>query len=276
MKHLRAPLAICVLVAASPASAQEVEWARWGSPVWIVSRDATGCSARPAETGDADTVVREDVSGAVTYRASGRDWPFTDGASYDARLVQSQYYMGDVTVAGRALGFRDARGWSGITVTIPAEQLTVFNSGAVSLFEGTGKPPLAAFPVISIRHRCVVELGRIDHGSGKPVVTRPVLSMTRPLITNDDYPAAAIRAEQQGTTNFAVTVSAQGLVSACEITGSSGSALLDDTSCNILSARAQFTPALDSDGHPTEAVYRNRFRWELPRDPDDAPAPAPK
>jgi protein TonB len=85
-------------------------------------------------------------------------------------------------------------------------------------------------------------------------------------VTNDDYPAAAIRAEQAGTTSFRLDVDASGKVSNCTVTGSSGSPLLDSTACALLKRRARFGPAEDSSGNKIPAVYTNRFRWELPKE----------
>lgn len=85
-------------------------------------------------------------------------------------------------------------------------------------------------------------------------------------VTNDDYPAAAIRAEQAGTTGFRLDVDASGKVSNCTVTSSSGSPLLDSTACALLRRRARFGPAEDAGGNKIPAVYSNRFRWELPKD----------
>lgn len=85
-------------------------------------------------------------------------------------------------------------------------------------------------------------------------------------VTNDDYPAAALRAEQAGTTSFRLDVDAGGRVTNCTVTGSSGSALLDNTACSLLKRRARFGPAEDSNGNKIPATYSNRFRWEIPKD----------
>ena len=85
-------------------------------------------------------------------------------------------------------------------------------------------------------------------------------------VTNDDYPPAALRGEQQGTTRFTLSVDASGRVTNCTITGSSGSALLDTTACNLLKRRARFGPAEDASGNKIPATYANRFRWEIPKD----------
>lgn len=83
-------------------------------------------------------------------------------------------------------------------------------------------------------------------------------------VSNDDYPAAALRAEDEGTTRFRLTVAPDGRVSACTVTQSSGSRVLDAATCRIMQRRARFTPARDSDGNPTGDTVRSAIRWELP------------
>jgi protein TonB len=84
------------------------------------------------------------------------------------------------------------------------------------------------------------------------------------LFSNDDYPASALRNEEQGTTVVRLTIGPDGRVSDCSITSSSGSSSLDSTTCNILRRRARFTPAKDQAGNPISDTYTQRIRWEIP------------
>lgn len=84
-------------------------------------------------------------------------------------------------------------------------------------------------------------------------------------VTNDDYPAAALRAEQQGTTGFRLDVDTNGRVTNCTVTSSSGSTVLDNTACSLLKRRARFNPAEDASGNKIPAAFSSRFRWELPK-----------
>ncbi|MBA3677024.1 MAG: TonB family protein [Sphingosinicella sp.] len=83
-------------------------------------------------------------------------------------------------------------------------------------------------------------------------------------VTNDDYPPSAVRAEEQGTTGFRLTVGPNGRVTNCEITSSSGSSSLDSTTCRLMRSRARFTPATDSTGSTTTDTVSSRIRWVLP------------
>ena len=82
--------------------------------------------------------------------------------------------------------------------------------------------------------------------------------------TANDYPARALREEREGTTGFRVTVNAEGRVSNCTITRSSGHADLDEATCKNITRRARFRPATDGNGQPTTDTYSNAIRWVIP------------
>ena len=79
--------------------------------------------------------------------------------------------------------------------------------------------------------------------------TKPVGS-SGAWVTSDDYPAAALRDEREGTTGFRLTVGPDGLPTRCEIVASSGHADLDAKTCEVVMARARFTAGRDARGRP--------------------------
>ncbi|MDF8334128.1 TonB family protein [Novosphingobium cyanobacteriorum] len=84
-------------------------------------------------------------------------------------------------------------------------------------------------------------------------------------VTTEDYPARALREEREGVVRFALTVSAEGTPTGCEIVQSTGSPDLDTQSCALIMERARFTPATDKKGRPVEGTYRSSVRWVIPR-----------
>lgn len=90
----------------------------------------------------------------------------------------------------------------------------------------------------------------------------------------DDYPAAALRGNHQGTVGFRLVIAPTGRVSDCGITASSGSVPLDQATCRILRSRARYTPARDAYGNPTSATDSGRVTWLLPGWPRSIPIPA--
>src|SRR5215218_8767555 len=92
------------------------------------------------------------------------------------------------------------------------------------------------------------------------------------LFGDQDYPAEAVAAREQGSVGFALDVGPNGRVSDCTVTSSSGSAALDGTTCRLMISRARFTPATDARGATVPDYVRGRIVGALP---PAAPAPAP-
>lgn len=86
------------------------------------------------------------------------------------------------------------------------------------------------------------------------------------IFSTDDYPMGAIRREEQGTVAYRLTINRRGRVTKCEITTSSGSGALDGQTCRILTSRARFKPARNTDGERVAGSYSGRIRWELPEE----------
>lgn len=88
--------------------------------------------------------------------------------------------------------------------------------------------------------------------------------LLRGAFNNDtDYPGAARRAEQQGTVRVSYTVGADGRVSNCAVTQSSGSSSLDSTTCRIFERRFRYAPARDAAGNPVSTTVRSTVTWQL-------------
>ncbi len=82
------------------------------------------------------------------------------------------------------------------------------------------------------------------------------------VISEDDYPDASRRAEEQGVTRVNYIVDSTGKVSACTVVQSSGSARLDDATCKIIIRRFRFNPAT-RDGQPVSETKSQPVRWQL-------------
>lgn len=82
----------------------------------------------------------------------------------------------------------------------------------------------------------------------------------------DDYPAAARRAEESGLVVAEWEVSEDGYVEDCRIVQSSGSLALDEASCRLVTARMRYDPARDGAGTPVRSTDGQHFHWILPAD----------
>lgn len=90
--------------------------------------------------------------------------------------------------------------------------------------------------------------------------------------STDDYPEAALRQHVEGTTAFRIEIDAEGAITKCSITGSSGDASLDAATCSILVSRARYQPARDARGRAVAGSDSGRVTWRLPPLPPFQPA----
>ena len=81
----------------------------------------------------------------------------------------------------------------------------------------------------------------------------------------DDYPDKAVMWHQQGYVTVSFTVSTEGRVANCQLARSSGYPVLDEVPCKLLTKRARFTPAKDSNGAPVATQASTSFAfWTVP------------
>lgn len=84
------------------------------------------------------------------------------------------------------------------------------------------------------------------------------------VMTPEDYPWSAIQNRERGMVVYDASVSEEGLPQRCTVTQSSGSAVLDRHTCEILMDRGSFIPASDGAGGRREGVSRGRMVWRIP------------
>lgn len=92
-------------------------------------------------------------------------------------------------------------------------------------------------------------------------------------IKDSDYPRAALEAGVGGTVHLRFTVGVKGRVTDCTVTQSSGSALLDATTCRLIVARFRYAPSRDAQGHPVADVVTGEHVWEVWRRPEAGTPP---
>lgn len=103
--------------------------------------------------------------------------------------------------------------------------------------------------------------------AGPGVVQRPVAINRVAWIDIGDYPASAIRNEEQGLVMTILTIGVDGRVSDCRITFSSQTPALDAATCRLFRSRARYRPARDANGDPIAGQVREQVRWVLPAEP---------
>lgn len=127
-------------------------------------------------------------------------------------------------------------------------------------------PPPAQTPSI-VRVAPTAEDSAVPPGLRKPTPRgRP-----QEWITDDDYPALALRNRQFGPVKFRVDVDARGRPTGCHIIGTSGYSTLDEKVCEMLGRRSEFIPARDVAGQDMPFVYNGTFTWIIPGGPRENP-----
>ncbi|HJS61034.1 MAG TPA: energy transducer TonB [Pseudolabrys sp.] len=117
-----------------------------------------------------------------------------------------------------------------------------------------------------------ISINQIHADNSDDLYKDPVKNFRTPqhkdsAVRDFDYPRDALMKGEQGVTHFALVVGTDGRVKTCRVEVSSGSDSLDKATCEIMSARARFTPARNTEGKPVEKVVRSKIRWILPIEP---------
>ncbi len=83
-------------------------------------------------------------------------------------------------------------------------------------------------------------------------------------VGTEDYPAASLRACEQGAVAVRVVVGTDGRVRACDIAQSSGHTRLDERTCEVALRRWRYNPGKEN-GQPVEMTMVQRVRWVVER-----------
>ena len=91
-----------------------------------------------------------------------------------------------------------------------------------------------------------------------PAVGNPGLAFSQ-----DNYPAEALRRGEEGRVVTMLLIDATGAVASCSVTKSSGSRLLDETTCRIARGRVRYEPARDAAGNAIASRTVLPVRWAI-------------
>jgi TonB family protein len=89
----------------------------------------------------------------------------------------------------------------------------------------------------------------------------PELIKNSLIMHERDYPTKMIENGDEGAVSAHLTVTADGRVSGCKVTETSGSEALDALTCRIATQRARFTPAHDEAGKAVAGDYWVAVTW---------------
>lgn len=86
-------------------------------------------------------------------------------------------------------------------------------------------------------------------------------------LKDSDYPREAGAAGFQGGVSVKFLVWTDGRVRDCRITRSSGNAMLDDTTCRLITQRYRYDPSRDAAGRPVPAYIVENHKWMIEDEP---------
>jgi protein TonB len=97
-----------------------------------------------------------------------------------------------------------------------------------------------------------------------PAEHRPPPGNFGDYISSDDYPGGALSDEHEGVVGFVVTVGANGRVTDCTITQSSGYSDLDVGTCRLARRRLRFDPGHVAGRAAAMRSREFRIHWRIP------------
>jgi TonB family protein len=264
-------LAGCMLLgaASAPAAAPVPAPAERWSVAWSEQR----CTLfRRSERAPAALFVLRSVPGSRVWevRLVSRAW--SHGPLRDPRGVTVSLQPAGVVPSERSYVERTRAGEALVTYGLSSSLLdTIAASRSIRVVrDGV---PILEFPLMEIAEaiaaarQCETRVLRewgVDPVAYEAIRVPPVADIAA-VVTDADYPTAALVVGDSGMVVARMTVGTDGRVSECTPVVSSGHEILDARTCAIFQERLRFTPAIGADGAPTPAVVVTAMNWMLRR-----------
>ncbi|MXO89618.1 energy transducer TonB [Pontixanthobacter aquaemixtae] len=105
--------------------------------------------------------------------------------------------------------------------------------------------------------------GPITPPAFDPIPAKPI-NNPGSWVSNRDYRSSWIRRELTGIARFRVSIGTNGRVQDCRVLSSTGHSELDNATCSLVSRRAKFEAARDSQGNKVTGSFTTAISWELP------------
>lgn len=279
-------IAVAAATAGLPCEAAQGRqpWARVGD--WELSPSRVGsCSAYRLYPGGTRVSISSDRRGSASLSALNRAWNMRTAQPYRMSLEQGGVRRSLAAAANpyaHGLGVFAESGGSLLAQLAAGGILEIAHPDG-RLLERLELGQLA--PALARLDSCISEVATVENFppvAAPPPPPPPDGRRPQPakapgalatLFSSDDYPAEAIRAREEGAVGFRLTVGKDGRVTGCAVTASSGSAILDSTTCQLIASRARFQPARDHQGRPTEDSFSGRIVWRLPEPEPEPPPP---
>lgn len=143
-----------------------------------------------------------------------------------------------------------------------AKEVSIATDDGVRLDLAPNQMPAAFAMLRNCGGRLLRRFG-IDPAAESKVATPATRTTTENWITSADYPAEARHAGKRGVSFILWTIDKSGNIEDCRTISSSGTALLDQTACDLAKQRVHYHPALDAAGTPIESHDSQAVVWFL-------------
>lgn len=102
----------------------------------------------------------------------------------------------------------------------------------------------------------------LDPAVQNTLQTRPVPTESPGnWIRSGDYPRTALDGGKSAIIRFRLVIDAAGRVTGCSVPSATKGEVFEKVTCELLTKRARFTPALDAAGKPVASYYVNSVTW---------------
>ncbi|MEZ0242963.1 MAG: energy transducer TonB [Sphingomonas sp.] len=245
-------LAFMLLLGPAPAAAQD-----FGE--WQVGMGTQHCGARMRKRDGAEVRLSRSTTDPGTIVR------VTPPTARDRDGVDPFGTYRDLKIEGHtAWGETASDGTGGAAAPLTADEFARMLAAGVVRVTGSGPAVEIPLPpgmsVDSDLEACLVNLRVAQRGSGEPQAVPPRPWSDLGLIVRDA--PDGLQHFSEGRMRVRLTVAAQGHILACAVIESSGNSHVDKRSCDLLRARAHFTPAADMAGRPTLGSYEFSIAWK--------------
>ncbi len=122
---------------------------------------------------------------------------------------------------------------------------------------------------MKVMRQCLTDL--VKSWGYDPAAIKVLRAPARPAsspaswVSDNDYPTKSVMEGHSGLLRFRLDIDGNGKVAGCHILDRTDPDDFSSRTCNILTNRARFTPALDANGKPTRHFYVGTFNWKVAR-----------
>jgi hypothetical protein len=234
---------------------------------WTLDYGETACTALRVYGDPAEPVtfaMRPSSNGKVVRLVVARA-----GRAADARQFPVRTNLGGDGAHTTALRFgtRKAGPRTLIWINVARADLEALRRAGVVDLAGDGLHERFAVPkigaVLDSMDSCNADLRHYWNVEAPPPHPAEPLKPLAQYFSDDDYPSQALFEHATGRSRVVMMIDETGMLKDCLVEETSGVAVLDAMTCDVLRERAKFRPAADAAGKPVKSVLTQGVVWRF-------------